>query len=118
MILAGEGAGFVRHGSGSRDQVLFSSDQLTKRVGTRLQKVVPDMLVGKPNTDKEGQVWVLAGLNLRWSLTKYRPPADELRSHLDAVKFASERCCTAFTLTIYLNDVLEAHGGSTDFSQD
>eukprot|EP00747_Dinoflagellata_sp_TGD_P096039 gnl/TRDRNA2_/TRDRNA2_166709_c2_seq3.p1 gnl/TRDRNA2_/TRDRNA2_166709_c2~~gnl/TRDRNA2_/TRDRNA2_166709_c2_seq3.p1 ORF type:complete len:306 (+),score=46.38 gnl/TRDRNA2_/TRDRNA2_166709_c2_seq3:31-918(+) len=118
MILAGEAAGFIRHRSGSRDQVLFSSDQLTKRVAARLQKMVPDMLIGKPNTDKEGQVWVLFGLNLYWSLTKYKPGVDELRPHLDAVKFAGTRCCTAFTLTIYLNDVPQSHGGCTDFSTE
>ena len=60
---------------------------------------------------------MFCGLNTEWRMTRYDPPSDGLSSHLDLPEFnLDQRCVSAWTLTIYLNDVAEIHGGYTDFS--
>ena len=60
----------------------------------------------------------LHGLSAVWRLTKYVAPLDHLKEHYDAVKSEGLQCVSAFTLTIYLNDVLENDGGATSFADE
>lgn len=113
IINQAEARGFQLHRSKSRRQITFQSNGISTRVWHRLQQQVPLQLVG--GGTKKGQLWELHGLSAVWRLTKYVAPHDHLDDHFDAVKSAGPQCVSAFTLTIYLNDVRASDGGATLF---
>jgi hypothetical protein len=124
LIAKAEASGLFQRKGGSRDALHFESEQLAAVVAKRLRPHLPNMLEGKMGSSKEGLNWRFTGLSTSWRLVRYTPPADKLAPHTDALRFpaASSRpkspCCSAFTLTIYLNDVSEEHGGHTSFSKE
>lgn len=117
VIASAEHAGLMRHRSGTRDQVTFSNDVLSRLLAARLQPLIPERLVGRTGGPNEDEEWMLSGLNSDLRVTRYTAPADELPWHMDAVKFVGSQCFSAFTLIIYLTGHADAHGGCTEFEQ-
>jgi len=122
LIAEAEAAGMFQRKAGSRDVLHFESEHLAAVAVKRLRPHPLNMLEGKMGSSKEGMNWRFTGLSTSWRLVRYTAPA--LALHMNALRFpaASSRpttpCCSAFTLTIYLNDVSEAHGGYTNFSKE
>ena len=97
----------------SRDVMRFEDHAFATALAARLQAVLP-ALVAKNGTRHMGRVGRLVGLNSAMRVARYSA-GDQLPTHTDHVTYAGPTCCSAWTLTIYLNTVDSAHGGSTDF---
>ena len=92
----------------NRDVLRFWSDDLASTLLARLERLLPVL------TAASGEEWHLAGINAGFRVARYAS-GDSLPTHTDHVTFAGAACCSAWTLTVYLNSVHPMQGGSTAF---
>ena len=92
----------------NRDVLRFWSDDLASTLLARLKRLLPVL------TARSGEEWQLAGINAGFRVARYAS-GDSLPTHTDHVTFAGASCCSAWTLTIYLNSVHPMQGGGTAF---
>lgn len=97
----------------SREVLRIDDATLSTVLAARMRDALP-VLVAKNGTRQMGRIGRLVGLNTAMRIARYQP-GDSLPTHTDHVTYAGPSCCSAWTLTIYLNSVEPAHGGSTDF---